>query len=109
MSVSCSLLFIVGAFIHGALVARSLYALGPLRVHSLFTVGLSFERSTVISMCVTDPRLTVRPIYLFTLDAAKVYIGRSHGSPIVQFVVRSLPIQSSPLVHSQYTQPVCRE
>ena len=92
------LLFIVGAFIHGALVARSLPAAGPLRFHPLVTVDLSFERSTVISMCVANPDSPcVR--CLFKPSAAKASIGRSH-CPVV---VRSLPVQSSQPVCSQYT------
>ena len=49
------LLFIHCAFTHGALMACSLPSAGPLGVHPSFTVGFSFERSTVILMNVADP------------------------------------------------------
>ena len=96
------LLFIVGAFIHGALVARSLPAADSLRVYPLFTVGLSFERSTVISMCVADPRLTVRPMRVQAQCRKGQHRAQSWftNCPVV---VRSLPVKSSPPVYSQYT------
>ena len=96
------LLFIVGAFIHGALVARFLPAAGPLRFHPLFTVGMSFERSTVISMSVADPRLTVLPMLVHAQCSKDQHRAQSWlvHCPVV---IRSLPVQSSPPVYSQYT------
>ena len=96
------LLFVHCAFAHGALMARSLPAAGPRRVHCVSTVGLLFERSTVISMCVADPRLTVRPMLVCARCSEAQHRMQSWFAHCL-VVVRSLSNRSSPLVYSQYT------
>ena len=88
------------SFIARLPMARSWPALHSLRVHCVFTVGLLFERSTVISMCVADPRLTVRPMLVHAQCSKGQHRAQSWFAhcPVV---VRSLFNRSSPSVYSQ--------
>ena len=82
--------------------ARSLPAAGPLRVHCVSAVGLLFEQSTVISMCVADLRLTVRPMFVCAWCSKDQHRAQSWFA-YCPVVVRSLSYRSSPPVYSQYT------